>query len=94
VRHPRNALDLRGIAATNVRRRLTLRVVAFWWADEDADYIRSRSSRYADPVDLKPEWTQQVIADEHALELSPYPTSRVRASAFSAGHARRGGSSS
>lgn len=53
-----------------------------WWAEEDADYIRSRSARYRGAVDLEPEWTQEVMADEHLVELSPYPASRVGASGF------------
>jgi hypothetical protein len=56
--------------------------VELWWADEDADYIRSRSARYRGAVDLEPEWTQEMMADEHLVELSPYPASRVRASGF------------
>lgn len=38
-------------------------VVELWWANEDADYIRSRSARYRGAVDLEPEWTQEVMAD-------------------------------
>lgn len=52
------------------------------WTDEDAEYIHSRSARYPGAVDLEPEWTQQVMADQHLLELSPYPSSRVGASGF------------
>ena len=26
-----------------------------WWADEDADYIRTRSTRYPHAVDMEPE---------------------------------------
>jgi hypothetical protein len=33
-------------------------------------------------MDLDPEWTQEVMADEHLVELSPYPSSRVGASGF------------
>jgi len=33
-------------------------------------------------VDLEPEWTQEVMADEYLVELSPYPASRVGASGF------------
>jgi hypothetical protein len=55
--------------------------VHLWWADEDADYIRSRSTRYRG-ADLDPEWTQELMADEHVVELSPYPASRVGASGF------------
>jgi len=53
-----------------------------WWTDEDADYIRSRSARYLGAIDLEPEWTQELMADERLLELSPYPASRVGASGF------------
>ncbi len=53
-----------------------------WWTDDDADYIRSRSARYRGAVDLAPEWAQEVMVDEHLVELSPYPASRVGASGF------------
>lgn len=53
-----------------------------WWAEEDADYIRHRSTRYRGALDLEPEWTQEVMVDEHLVELSPYPASRVGASGF------------
>ena len=53
-----------------------------WWADEDADYIRTRSARYRDAIDIQPEWTQEVLADERLVELSPYPISRVGAAGF------------
>jgi hypothetical protein len=33
-------------------------------------------------VDFEPGWTQEVMADEHLVELSPYPSSRVGASGF------------
>jgi len=29
--------------------------VKLWWAEEDADYIRSRAARYPGAVDLQPE---------------------------------------
>lgn len=57
-------------------------MVELWWADEDADYIHSRSARYRGAVDLEPAWTQEVMADEYLVELSPYPASRVGASGF------------
>lgn len=56
--------------------------VKLWWTEEDAAYIRSRSARYRGAVNLEPEWTQEVMADEHLVELSPYPASRVGASGF------------
>ncbi|WP_156934940.1 transposase [Pseudonocardia spinosispora] len=33
-------------------------------------------------MDLAPEWAQEVMVDEHLVELSPYPASRVGASGF------------
>ena len=56
--------------------------VQLWWADKDADYIRTRSTRYPHGVDIEPEWTQEVMADARLVELSPYPSSRVGASGF------------
>lgn len=52
------------------------------WADEDADYIRSRSKRYRGALDIEPAWTQEVLADEHLVAVFPYPSSRVGASGF------------
>lgn len=46
--------------------------VELWWAEEDADYIRNRSTRYRGALDLEPGWTQEVMVDEHLVELSPY----------------------
>jgi hypothetical protein len=66
---------------TCVRHRLTL-CGEVRWAEEDADCIRTRSSRYPGALDIAPEWTQEVLADERLVELSPYPTSRVGASGF------------
>lgn len=57
-------------------------LVALYWAEEDAAYIRSRSTRYNGAMDIEPEWTLEVIADEQVVELAPYPTSRVGASGF------------
>jgi hypothetical protein len=54
--------------------------VDLYWADEDAAYIRSRSTRYPGALDIEPAWTWEVLADERLVELSPYPTSRVGAS--------------
>jgi len=53
--------------------------VELWWAEEDADYIRKRSARYQGALDLEPEWTREVMADEHLVELSPYPASQMGA---------------
>ena len=56
--------------------------MGLYWADEDAAYIRSRSSRYAGALDIEPAWTVEVMADARLVELSPYPTSRVGATGF------------
>lgn len=56
--------------------------VELWWAEEDADYIRHRSTRYPGALDLQPAWTQEAMADEHLVALSPYPASRVRATGY------------
>lgn len=56
--------------------------VELFWSDEDAQYIRSRSSRYPGATDIEPEWTQETVDDEHCLELKPYPRSRVRATGY------------
>jgi hypothetical protein len=52
------------------------------WADEDAQYIRTRSGRYPGALDIEPDWTREVLADMNVVELSPYPGSRVGASGF------------
>jgi len=52
------------------------------WADEDADYIRSRSSRYSGALDLEPAWTREVLTDMNLVQLSPYPGSRIGATGF------------
>lgn len=61
------------------------------WSDDDAQYIRSRSSRYPGGLDIEPEWAQEAVDDEHCIKLNPYPRSRVRAIGYigyslSAGH--------
>jgi hypothetical protein len=56
--------------------------VGLYWADEDAAYIRSRSSRYVGALDIEPAWTAEVMADERLVEVSPYPTSRVGATGY------------
>ena len=56
--------------------------MGFIWADDDVDYIRSRSARYPGALDIDPEWTQEVLADEQLLEVTPYPRSRVGASGY------------
>jgi hypothetical protein len=53
--------------------------VGLFWAEEDAAYIRSRSTRYPGALDIETEWTVEVLADERLVQLVPYPTSRVGA---------------
>jgi hypothetical protein len=33
-------------------------------------------------MDIEPDWTQEVLADDSLLELSPYPRSRIGALGF------------
>jgi hypothetical protein len=56
--------------------------VEIFWANEDAQYIRTRSGRYPGALDIEPDWTREVLADMNVVELSPYPGSRVGASGF------------
>jgi hypothetical protein len=48
------------------------RTVELWWAEEDADYIRHHSTRYAGALNLEPAWAQEAMADERLLELAWY----------------------
>ncbi len=54
----------------------------FYWDDEDAAYISSRSSRYPGALDIDPDWTREVLEDERLVVLDPYPASRIGASGF------------
>lgn len=53
-----------------------------WSDDDDAQYVGGRSRRYPDPVDIEPEWAQEVVDDEHCVAPAPYPRSRVRATGY------------
>lgn len=33
-------------------------------------------------MNLEPDWTREAMVDDHLVELSPYPSSRVHASGF------------
>lgn len=46
------------------------------------DYIGSRSSRYADAMDIESDWTREVMADIDMVALEPDPKSRMGASRF------------
>ena len=50
-----------------------------WWRDEDAEYIRHRSSRYPGATDLEPVWTLEAAADPRCIVLDPDPKSRTGA---------------
>ena len=50
-----------------------------WWRDEDAEYIRHRSSRYPGATDLEPGWTLEAAADPRRIVLDPDPKSRTGA---------------
>lgn len=52
-----------------------------WWDDEDAEHIRTRSSRYPGANDIEPAWTVEAAGDPHRLVHAPDARSR-------AGHAR------
>ena len=73
------------LAACPVAQRKTVTYttgVQIFWADEDAQYIRTRSRRYPGALDIEPDWTREVLADVNVVELEPYPGSRVGASGF------------
>jgi hypothetical protein len=50
-----------------------------WWEDEDAAYIRGRSDRYPDAIDIEPEWTLEAADDPRRILRSPDPVSRTGA---------------
>ena len=52
------------------------------WAAEDVAYIGTRSQRYPDALDIEVGWAQEVVADPQHVQVTPYPRSRTRASAF------------
>lgn len=47
-----------------------------WWREDDAEYIRTRSSRYPGATDLEPAWTLEAAADPRRIVLDPDPKSR------------------
>jgi hypothetical protein len=61
--------------------------VELWWDDEDAQHIRTRSSRYPGANDIEPAWTLEAAADQHRIE-------RARDARRRAGHTRVVGYSS
>ncbi len=69
-----------GAAPRRIDRQVLACAIAL--ADKTPTTSRHRSTRYRGALDLEPEWTQEVMVDEHLVELSPYPASRVGASGF------------
>ena len=51
--------------------------VELWWDAEDAEHIRSRSTRYPHATDIEPEWTLQAAADPARVVRDPDPKSRA-----------------
>ena len=51
--------------------------VELWWDAEDAEHIRSRSTRYLHATDIEPEWTLQAAADPARVVRDPDPKSRA-----------------
>ena len=47
--------------------------VDLWWDAEDAEHIRSRSTRYPHATDIEPEWTLQAAADPARVVRDPDP---------------------
>ncbi|MDN5766814.1 MAG: hypothetical protein L0H96_12890 [Humibacillus sp.] len=52
-----------------------------WDADSEA-YIRARSRRYRDGLDIEAAWTQEVLGDTDMVAFEPDPKSRVGAARF------------
>ena len=52
------------------------------WAEEDANYIATRSRRHPGALDIDVEWTREVLADSRLVAIVPYPRSRMGAAAF------------
>lgn len=48
------------------------------WSDERAEYICSRSHRYAGSRDIEPGWTQEAVNDPQRLWSEPDPRSWTR----------------
>jgi len=51
-------------------------------AEEDANYIATRSRRYPGALDIDVDWTREVLADSRLVAVVPYPRSRMGAAAF------------
>ncbi len=49
-----------------------------WWRDEDAEHIRTRSTRYPGALDIEPAWTLEAATDPHRVVRDPDPRSQTR----------------
>lgn len=47
------------------------------WTAVDAEYIRTRSSRYPGAIDIEPAWADEAVADPGSLIADPDPHSRT-----------------
>lgn len=52
------------------------------WDTDGAAYILSRSAQYPGALNIRPEWTQEVLADPDMLAADPDPKSRIKAARF------------
>lgn len=41
------------------------------WTEADTKHIRTRSSRYAGPMDIEPAWTEEAVNDPLAVWFEP-----------------------
>lgn len=48
-----------------------------WWDDEDAEHIRTRSSRYPEAHDIEPAWTIEAASDPHRVSWGSDSRSRA-----------------
>lgn len=53
----------------------TLEYVDISWLEVDAEYIRTRSSRYPGAVDIEVEWTREALRDINLKRAEPDPKS-------------------
>lgn len=52
------------------------------WAEEDANYIATRSRQYLGALDIDVEWTREVLTNSRLIAVVPYSRSRMGAAAF------------
>lgn len=86
--HPDQGLSNGTMVGSFVARCATVAnmLVELWWDVEDAEHIRSRSTRYPDTIDIEPEWTLQAASDPTRVVRDPDPRSRAAYAGSSATH--------